>query len=279
MLGKLMKYDLRFMLRTFAPIWILAPVVSLLFGFSIGGVLSYLTGYIFDSGNQDKSNLIILIISIIFFSVMVAMAVMTILFVVQRFWNGLLKEEGYLMFTLPVDTWELITAKGLCATIATFISCLVAVLSCIILWVAAIPPYERQEVGHLIMRNLLDPETKSIIVLFLSLLMMVFEIAAAIYRIYAAMAVGQLFSRHQVLWSCVSYVGLSIAWTAVERLFNFVSSLLSLNFDSVIGMMVRIHDETDFYCFVAFTILFSVIQIVGFHIIAERILSKKLNLE
>ncbi len=41
MLKKLIKYDLKSMSRAFIPMWILAPVVSLLLSFSIRGTIAW----------------------------------------------------------------------------------------------------------------------------------------------------------------------------------------------------------------------------------------------
>ena len=39
MLGKLIKYDMKSISRTLIPLWILAPVISLLFSISIRGLV------------------------------------------------------------------------------------------------------------------------------------------------------------------------------------------------------------------------------------------------
>ena len=52
-----------------------------------------------------------------FVAVIVGMMIMTLILVIRRFWNGLLKEEGYLAFTLPVEVWQLIVSKVIVAAI------------------------------------------------------------------------------------------------------------------------------------------------------------------
>lgn len=42
---------------------------------------------------------------------MVALFVLTMIVIIQRFYKGLLCDEGYLMFTLPVKPWQLIATK------------------------------------------------------------------------------------------------------------------------------------------------------------------------
>ena len=55
-------------------------------------------------------------------AVLAALGVMTVLPVIQRFYKGLLKEEGYLMFTLPVESWKIVLAKALAAVLMIHIS-------------------------------------------------------------------------------------------------------------------------------------------------------------
>lgn len=70
---------------------------------------------------------------LVYFGLCVAIAVVTFLVVVQRFYKGLLGQEGYLMFTLPVPTWQLTLSKLVGATIMTILSGIVGILSVFIL--------------------------------------------------------------------------------------------------------------------------------------------------
>ena len=132
MLGKLIKYDMKSISRTLIPLWILAPVISLLFSISIRGLVGtaeYAVQNTLENQALIQGSAIITgITTLVFFGVMIAILVMTVLFIIQRFWNGLLKEEGYLMFTLPVETWELVVSKGICATVVSCVSILVGVV-------------------------------------------------------------------------------------------------------------------------------------------------------
>ena len=121
MLGKLMKYDLKSMLKTIVPLWLTVIALSVIFAIKYWGGAAYNV----DMGNDTVD----LILFIILFSVALAIVVMNILFIVQRFWNGLLKEEGYLMFTLPVTTRSLIMSKALSALVISLGSLLVATIS------------------------------------------------------------------------------------------------------------------------------------------------------
>ena len=99
MLGKLIKYDLKALAKILAPLWGVLLVMGLIFGISIRSNL------------DGIGNTMIVFSLVVIVAVIVAIFVMNVIIVIQRFWNGLLKEEGYLMFTLPVTTRSLILSK------------------------------------------------------------------------------------------------------------------------------------------------------------------------
>ena len=124
MLGKLMKYDLRSCLRKFGPLWIAAVALSVLIGLSFRYVVDVEGG---------RSGLITFLLgvlpSMVLFGLFVAMAVLALIFVCERFYKGLLGDEGYLMLTLPASAGAHIASKGLTALILELASALVALLS------------------------------------------------------------------------------------------------------------------------------------------------------
>lgn len=277
MLGKLLKYDLKSMSRMFVPMWILCPVVAFLFSFSVRGLIGWMTYTVTETGigAMVKGNSIVVgILGIVFFGIMVAVAVMTIMFVLQRFWNGLLKDEGYLMFTLPVETWELITAKGLCATIVTCLSLLVGVASFLVMYLGAMEPAiwgENFLWDWYISRLHSIPVIQLVAMAALYILLGILSVAKSIYQAYAAMALGQLFESHRLIGACVSYVGLSVILGTIG------------NIVAMIGNQIQLPSGTSGsasdYLYIVVMLAATVVQIVLFHVITERILSRKLNLE
>ena len=118
MMGKLMKYDLKSMLKVIVPFWIAMFVTGILW--SAQAKLTLLDINVADS----RGNLIMGITMLLFLLLIMAVVVMNIVVIIQRFWKGLLKEEGYLMFTIPVSERSLILSKvcsGLLVTIGTIV--------------------------------------------------------------------------------------------------------------------------------------------------------------
>ena len=124
MLGNLLKYDLRSMLKQFAFIWPAALVMALASRFMLSRVIETPTQF---------SAITYTIFIFVYASFLIAMGVISLLFVVQRFYKGLLGDEGYLMFTLPVKHWQLLTSKVISAMVVCVLSLGVGVLSMMIL--------------------------------------------------------------------------------------------------------------------------------------------------
>ena len=96
MLSKLVKYDIKSLIRVFIPV-------------ADGPLMNVFSEYI--------GPILLGILAVLFVAVIVGMMIMTLILVIRRFWNGLLKEEGYLAFTLPVEVWQLIVSKVIVAAI------------------------------------------------------------------------------------------------------------------------------------------------------------------
>lgn len=119
MLGKLLKYDFRSMGKQFAYVWPAVLVLALVNRFTLGSALYQGSSDIgvpgqlalvnrFTLGNtlyQVSSDIGVpgqLASGLVFFlywAIIMAMMVLTLVFVIQRFFKGLLGDEGYLMHT------------------------------------------------------------------------------------------------------------------------------------------------------------------------------------
>lgn len=277
MLGKLIKYDLKSMSRAFVPMWLIAPVVALMLSFSIRGTVAWANtsrlGSLFVLGN----GLLLAIMGILFFGALVGLFVMTIVFVIQRFWNGLLKEEGYLMFTLPVKTWELVVSKALTATLVSGISIIMGIFSGVILAVFSTEEVIRSlsMAWKYVFSGIIELGPTFWLNVLLFILLLILGTAQSIYHAYAAMAIGHLFQIHKVIGSCVSYIGISIIVSIIGNIVNAVISTVipDINYWSYDLM------EMMSTAYLLYMILATFVELVAYHVITERILSKKLNLE
>ena len=230
MLGKLMKYDLRSCLRKFGPLWIAAVALSVLIGLSFRYVVDV------EGGSSGLITFLLGVLpSMVLFGLFVAMAVLALIFVCERFYKGLLGDEGYLMLTLPASAGAHIASKGLTALILEMASALVALLSGFLL-VTVYRPAGFAEGWMEFWRALGQLKLPSGIpwLIVEGVLLVIVTAAAQTLRIYAAIALGHLAKKHRALWALLSYVGIGVVLNIlfgvgvsnglVGRLFGFGAS-------------------------------------------------------
>lgn len=277
MTSKLIKYEFRSALRQIGIIWAALMAAAVLLG---------VLGLVFDSmfGTHQGSvnifeNLLTIVPPLIYFTIFIAMLVVTVLIVVLRFYKGLLGDEGYLMHTLPVKPWQLITAKGVVAGAVVIISIIAAVLSIMIL--VAFDDAGSMMEGMKDFFAELGKEPRLILVIIEGIVICVFSVLKSIYQIYAAMAIGQLSNKYRMLTSLGAYIGISIVLTILATI--AISVFTMADFDIWLdNALMDMNIYEDGFGLVqagmgaAFVLTF--IQLAAFHVIAERILSKKLNL-
>ncbi len=215
MLGKLMKYDLRSGIRTFSLIWIGLALLGAINGLTIrfvldGNVQSELVSFIFG-----------VLPMILLVALYVAMGIFVLVFIIDRFYKGLLGNEGYLMFTLPVTSAAHIASKTLTSMIFTLASAIVALLSGGLLLAVLAPPsfgdiaQAFQEMGRYLRVNPLPAGTGWVIAEFV--VYSLIGMATAILQIYTAISVGHLAKKNRGWFALLAYVGISIAVSILTR--------------------------------------------------------------
>ncbi len=271
MLRKLLKYDLRSMLRSFLPLWgaILALSVVNHFTLNNGGRLTGLLG--------DISTVIPMLVYV---GIFIAMVVLTILFILQRFYNGLLRDEGYLMFTLPVRAWQLITSKGLAAVVMLFLSILVGACTILIILPGQDSLSFLRSLGRLLSGDENFPAWQMILIFVEVIVLALLSIGKSIYQVYASIALGHLF-RRRVGMAVVMYILIStvlLILTSVFLSFLFGTQPEALN--EFVRSVYRACGAFGSIQLAALALFLIVgVQLVVFHIITERVLSRHLNLE
>lgn len=212
MLGKLFKHELWAMSR------IMLPVTAALI--VLAGLSNVSVRYI-DLVQSDFLSFVLGLFLVLFFIGMVAAGVVLIVVIVSRFYNNLLKDEGYLMFTLPVSTHELIWSKLLASLVWSIVSTLVIFA---LIWVTGLHALNAASSA---MQVSFDLELSGLL-RFLSeefnitggylALMIVEGVFAAVIGtfasfllFYAAMSIGQSFANHKVLMSVVFFLLISFA--------------------------------------------------------------------
>ena len=216
MLGKLIKHEFRATARIMLPISGAVLALSLLANLSIRG----LTG---SMSEIPVLRIFFLFIEFAFGAAIVAAGVMAIVIMVSRFYRNLLKDEGYLMFTLPVSVHELIWAKLIVSLVWFLVTSLLIFLVCcatalnisgtsLAVVIGEMPSWAElrdalKEIG--VYDKLVGLTLKMVLLVLLSIL-------AVCLHFYASMSLGHMFSKNKILLSIVFFVLISFAFNMMK---------------------------------------------------------------
>ena len=144
------------------------------------------------------------------------------IYIAIRFYRNLYTDEGYLMHTLPVTPRQLILAKLLVAALWVFVLSLLALwaICCILLF--GLPAMALVDMSVIIPELTeyfpqifgMGPVTFLLFYVLLSLVSAFSSVLVA----YAAISLGQLFSKHKVMASILCYIGFTMLIQTVSTL-------------------------------------------------------------
>lgn len=203
MLVKLMKHEFRATSRVMLPLYLVLLVVSLGANLSVN-VLMESDFHIL----QMMGGLLIAAFTI----GIIGVCIMTVALMVQRFQKNLLSDEGYLMFTLPVNVHQQVWSKLLVSAVwfaATFL--VVCLAGWLFVYHVGILRDLLKEVGYFI-HVTTGYEMGSLMAIFLECVALAFVACCTFcLQFYAAMAVGYSRPNHKALFSVVSFFGFQFA--------------------------------------------------------------------
>jgi hypothetical protein len=269
MLGKLLKYDLKSIIKIFIPVWLTLLLIA---------AIKRLAGFVeSDSVWGSLSNVIPMVVFVL---LTIAMFVITIVFIVQRFYNGLLKDEGYLMFTIPAKPWQLIASKGLSAIIMIFASGIVCILSILIIYINGDMLAEMEEISGYI--QLSGPQLLGIGAAYIGSLLL--GMVQTTFHIYLSIAIGHLFSKYRIAMSITAFICINIVMSVISNIINITTGYTSNLALSLTGLVYDFGEQIQSVYSSAIdalttSMLMNLAITIVFFIITERILSRKLNLE
>ena len=283
MLGKLMKYDLRSGIRTFSLIWIGLALLGAINGLTIRFVLA----------GDTQSGLVSFVFGvlpmILLVALYVAMGILVLVFIIDRFYKGLLGNEGYLMFTLPVTSAAHIASKALTSMIFSVASAIVALLSGVLLMAVLTPPnfsdvaQAFQKAGRYLRVNPLPAGTGWVVAEFIVYTLI--AAAVSILQIYTAISIGHLGKKNRGWLALLAYIGISIAFSIIMN--GCMSLLQSDAFPNVLLNWEFCLDDTGWHVqgvgmmasAIGIGIGLELLKGTGFFFATRAILSKRLNLE
>lgn len=263
MFGKLLKYDFRSMFKQFAFIWPAALAVALVNHFTLNS---------FVTSTSEMRQTVSGIAMLVYVAILVAMFIIALIFTIQRFFKGLLGDEGYLMHTLPVRPWQLISSKLLCAVVTTFLSVVVAILSIFLIFPWDAEDFQQlfQGLGYLFSHW--DMEATRVVLSLLEMLLFVLvSLATGYLQLYLSMSVGHLFNKNRVAMSVIAFIAIN----AVASMLLSALPAWHIDFDPMQNLAGMDLFQKMIWTAIAVELVHSAVYFIG----TEFILRKKLNLE
>lgn len=261
MLGKLMKYEIKATARWFLPLYAAIMLIAVI------SRLLFADPLVMESPNFSFRELMTGLSMLAYVILMIGVMIITLVVCIIRFYKSLLGDEGYLMFTLPVQIWKHILSKLLISVLWSFLSGLFALLSVFII----IPSLELAEIRQSFAEfEVIFGSWGYFIVPFLTIVSLVL----GILQIYASIALGHLFNKHKLLASFGMYIGINTIsqFFMMLALPFFVKAMFK--FDGNIESLAPSVNAT-----ILVTGIIAAILAAGCYILTNTLLKKKLNLE
>lgn len=225
MLGKLLKYEIPAVGRKLAPMYLAWLAASVLLGVT--------------TGRFDGSNGFMIIPALVYFAVTVAVFVMAIVLIIQRYYNSLFGEEAYFYQALPVSAGEHILSKAITALVWAVLTMLAALVSGIIvlLLMSGTQAFWNGEPVTFSWADFWNSYSsdfrlaQSIIVAIEFLIACIFSFVKSTLAIYAAISIGHIARDHVVLASIGAYIGLLVFESSIGNILISIGAVTTGNID------------------------------------------------
>ena len=290
MLKKLFKHDFRALSRTLFPLQI-----GILGGGLVATILSALSIRLSESSwaSANGSNLLkgLLLAVSVTSAVLIGVAIMaslfvTLIFICYHFYRSFLSDEGYLTFTLPVKTSELLWSKLLVGMVWMLINGVVVMIALLIFSVFGTTTntlinMEVLNAFRMFFTDLLPQAAQYISIPLMIVEVIVISIlalAAQLLQVYFAIIVGgQVAKKHRILAAIGMYLLINMGVGIISSVFmSFVTfgegaMSLALNSAQEVGTFMTT-------IFGWYGVLFAGLSVL-FFLISKSILKKNLNLQ
>ena len=267
MLGKLMKYEWKATWKLLVPLNLFIAVMS---------VLAYITVQLdfFDSDNELVMMTGVLLLMTYILSMFVILVV-TVIYLIYRFYTSVYGDEGYLLHTLPVDKHHIIIAKAVVSAAWIILNIFLIYLSILFLFSTQERFIETVTDGFQFYVETVNSYNKiGAFEIIMTLVASFFAMLARILKVTACVSLGQLASNHKVL----SSIGFYYAIYIVQRIFT-------LFYYMIVELINRASDYS-YYNYTSFfnsswefTLLSSLIYSVIFYFLTWYVMDRKLNLD
>ena len=267
MLSKLMKHEFRATGRILLPVYLLLLLTS---------GLCCLFLHLSERYDTMAINIFQHLTLTAFIITAVGAAVLTAVLMVYRFYKNLMTDEGYLMFTLPASTGQIIWSKLIVALVWSAVTLAAECLAVLIAtagqvnWRSILP-----EIPRIIKElQLTVPEIAGYTAE--GLLLVTLAVISSFLMFYAAIALGHSFANHKILLSVVFYIAFTFGLQMISS-FGLLFGAVNLIPDSLFENSDNLWLSFQIIAWTA--IAWSALISAGFYILTHFMLKRRLNLQ
>lgn len=275
MLRKLMKHEFRATGRMMLPMFLLVLVTA------VGANLS--TRRLLETDNGALNTLGMLLL-VAFTLAIAGVCIMPLVLMIDRFHKNLLRDEGYVMLTLPVSVHQHVWSKLLVSMLWFVATAVVVFLAFVILvYEVGLAQQFFTGLGELLRQVRLGDyylELGSVVGIGVEVLvLLVLSCAGGCLQIYAAMAIGHSFANRKVLWSVVVFFGSQFALQLLGGLFVELMDATGLD-EALTQALPKIDSQVGATMLLLFVLIVcGLIFAALFYFLTTYFLKKRVNLE
>lgn len=272
MLSKLIGYEFKATRRIFLPAFGVVLLLSLLNGIFIA----------LPEGVMDHISAPFGIVMTVYVFALFAVCVLSLAYMINRFYKNLLGDEGYLMFTLPARPSQLIWSKCIVSTVWMILTTL---LCCVSLFVLTVPVLLSGDFDfnwsmfwsqfHISWSAIVQRFGANLFAVPLEVIVLgILWVMNFCLHIYACLSIGGLANRHRLGWSFLAYLAFAVVTEIVLTFGAFcVSKILPDNLFATWSSTAQMH-----LTLIGFILLTVICMAVNF-LITNYLLKKHLNLQ
>lgn len=277
---KLLKYEFRALWRVFIPFWAAILALGILNGFTLRRMLETPMGATVSLG-----------ILVAYVVAVIAVQVVAFVFMINRFYKGLLQDNGYLVFTLPVSTDAILWSKAV-AAVLLFSGTTICCVASLLLQIRDLPLDSLWQAGAELGQYLTSGGVTIVIACgAVCLLILVTSVFAVVFQCYLSMSIGHLANKGRGVLSILAFIGINIAESTLRNMltldlisFEPVSTFLSKEMNRYVSMIQGTPEQVASALGMLLLVLLVVLLLVViegliYFLFTRLILNRRLNLQ
>lgn len=283
MLGKVLKYEIKSSGRFLLPAFALSVALACVMRFML-----FITPYVW----EPIGALLSALAGSLGFLLLFAIVILTFIFAIVRFYQGMSSNEAYLTYTLPVNIDTHIFGRLISGTIFTLGSVIIAVLCGLVFIPGFFSGLTSMSLLHAGVQIFELPVDIWLSVIGLIVVFLVTTIIFLFMQIYASLAIGTKITRNNILGGIAGYFILNTAKSFVSLIFTIpMMSILGSTNNQVMEYFMRWFPQTNdrlttvrsvllvIWMGLGVLSLINLIFAVAHYFITRYFYGKKLNLE